>query len=483
MVLFMSIKENYDVIVVGSGTGGAAASKFLVQRGLSVAMLDRQIRGDIHKICGDATSAIHFERLAERDPDKKNKVATPREKGELLQVMKGFSFFTPSGNRYDIPADGDGWIIARDKFTARLINEALDAGVEYYDQTTVRNPNMEGDTVKGVNVRTKEGELKDIKAKIVIDASGMAGIVRRHLDENKAQWDSLIRHYDLATAFRELVTFKNYKFERPDHIEIYFDTDNCPGGYFWVFPNGESSANVGIGLEPRKYEGGPKKGYEWWVNHLKHIFGGGYTVSHKGGWNVPLRRPMDSLVYNGVVLIGDAGSCVKATDGGGIGLSLISASQCVNPIVRAIEEDNLTLNGPLWDYNVRFMRQTGAHEAPLALAKTAVTKATNKELNIIFDKEVISATDLYNLNAGKPISSGGMVSLKRLWRGRRILPFLNGIRSSMNKMETVKQLYFNYPERPEDLPEWRTKIIKLFNDKNRAEKFYTETGKKPSKTN
>lgn len=479
----MTIKSSYDVLVVGSGTGGAAISKFLAQRGLSTVMVDRQKRDDIHKICGDATSLIHFTRLNERDPDHKNKIDPPsRENGELHQVMRGFSFFNPHGQRYDIPSDGEGWIIARDKFTARLIREAEDAGVEYYDETTVRNPIIDNDQLTGMNLRTQEGELKDIKAKIVVDASGMAGIVRRNLDENKAQWDSLIRHYDLAAAFRELIEFKDYTFQKPDHIELYFDTDNCPGGYFWVFPRGEKSANVGIGLEPRVYPGGPRAAYDWWIKHLSHMFGGEYNVIHKGGWNVPLRRPMDSLVWNGTVLIGDAGSCVKATDGGGIGLSLISASQAVNPIVRAIEEDNLKTGGPLWDYNVNFMRQTGAHEAPLALAKTEITKATNRELNLIFENEVITAQDLYNLNAGRPITSGFGVTLKRVWRGKSILPFLMGIQKTMKSMNTVKEMYFNYPENPEDLKQWRQKISTIFKDKERAKKYYAATGKEPVAT-
>ena len=478
----MTIKSSYDVLVVGSGTGGAAISKFIAQRGLSVAMVDRQKRNEIHKICGDATSLVHFNRVTERDPDGKNKINPPsKENGELQQVLTGFSFFNPKGDRYDIPSDGDGWIIARDRFTARLIQEAEEAGAEYFDETTVRNNLVENDCVKGVNLRTQEGEIKDIKAKVVVDASGMAGIVRRQLDESKAQWDALIRHYDLATAFRELIEFKDYTFEKPDHIELYFDTENCPGGYFWVFPRGETSANVGIGIEPRKYEGGPKKAYDWWINHLSHMFKN-YEVIHKGGWNVPLRRPMDSLVWNGVVLIGDAGSCVKATDGGGIGLSLISASQATNPIIRAIEEDKFGMDGPLWDYNVNFMRQTGAHEAPLALAKTEITKATNKELNLLFDREIISAQDLYNLNAGRPITSGMNANLKRVWRGKSILPFLWGIQKTMKQMKTVKNLYFEYPENHEELKYWKAKIVNIFDDKRRAKQYYSETGKEPVAT-
>lgn len=478
----MTIKTHYDVLIVGSGTGGSAISKFLAQRGLSVCLVDRQKRETIHKICGDATSAIHFERVNERDPDHKNKIDSPSFKnGELYQIIKGFSFFNPHGKRYDIPTENDSWIIARDKFTARLINEAEDSGVDYYDQTTVRNPIIENNILKGMNVRTQEGELRDISARVTVDASGMAGIVRRQLDEKKAQWEAIIKQYDLDAAYRELIEFEEYTFDKPDYIQLHFDTDNCPGGYFWVFPSGNTSANVGIGIEPRHYAGGPRKAYDWWIKNTK-MFKGKYTVTHKGGWNVPLRRPMDSLVWNGVVLIGDAGACVKATDGGGIGLSIVSASQAVNPIMQALEEDNVTVHGPLWNYNVNFMHQTGAHEAPLALAKTQITKASNKVLNTLLEKEVIEPQDLYNLNAGIPISSSLVTDIKRIWRGKSIIPFLLGMKGIMIKMSTVKQLYFNYPEKPEDLKFWRKNIIKIFNDENRAKKFYQETRQQPSKS-
>ena len=101
---------------------------------------------------------------------------------------------------------------------------------------------------------------------------------------------------------------------------------------------------------------------------------------------------------------------------------------------------------------------------------------------MIFENEVISAQDLYNLNAGKPITSGLGITLKRVWRGKTILPFLIGIQRTMGKMKNVKDLYFNYPEKPEDLKVWRQKIAVLFNDNERAKKYFAETGKEPVAT-
>ena len=43
-------------------------------------------------------------------------------------------------------------------------------------------------------------------------------------------------------------------------------------------------------------------------------------------------------------------------------------------------------------------------------------------------------------------------------------------------------MYLNYPETPEELKAWRAKIIQLFDDHNKAEKYYADTGKRPTKT-
>ena len=110
------LKSSYDVLVVGGGIGGAAIGKFLAQRGVDVAIVEKAAEKNVHKICGDATSSVHFGLITSLDPDKKNIIDPPKLGGEIHQIIKGFTFYSPNGGEHKIAAEGDGWIIARDEF-------------------------------------------------------------------------------------------------------------------------------------------------------------------------------------------------------------------------------------------------------------------------------------------------------------------------------------------------------------------------------
>ncbi|MFX1297604.1 MAG: NAD(P)/FAD-dependent oxidoreductase, partial [Promethearchaeota archaeon] len=58
------IKKSFDIIVVGSGTGGATAARFAAKKGLEVCLLDSKEKDKIgDKICGDAVGTEVFEFL------------------------------------------------------------------------------------------------------------------------------------------------------------------------------------------------------------------------------------------------------------------------------------------------------------------------------------------------------------------------------------------------------------------------------------
>ena len=51
---------NYDVVIVGAGTGGSTVAIGCAERGFKVALIERWKRGEIRKVCGDASATAHF---------------------------------------------------------------------------------------------------------------------------------------------------------------------------------------------------------------------------------------------------------------------------------------------------------------------------------------------------------------------------------------------------------------------------------------
>ena len=57
-----SIQKSFDVIVVGAGTAGTTAARFIAKKGLNVCLIDSKDRNKIgDKICGDAVGNEIFD--------------------------------------------------------------------------------------------------------------------------------------------------------------------------------------------------------------------------------------------------------------------------------------------------------------------------------------------------------------------------------------------------------------------------------------
>ena len=112
------MNRQYDVVVIGGGTGGAAIAKFLAKQGIKVALLEKKKFIDLHKVCGDAVSPYHFAAVSQSDPQYS--VMPPQGK-EIFHSFSGYYFYAPSMERFYVPSLQEGWIIDRQAFGARLL--------------------------------------------------------------------------------------------------------------------------------------------------------------------------------------------------------------------------------------------------------------------------------------------------------------------------------------------------------------------------
>lgn len=259
--------SNFDVIIAGAGTAGSVLAAGLATRGFKVALFDRQPKEKIGiKVCGDATSSAHFDRI------KPIVKIDPPHGDEILQKVRGAWLYSPDKEvKLELVEEGGtGIIIDRFKLGMRILENAIDYGAELIDSSMVKEPIIDKDQVTGVRYRGKDKQIKDMSAKIIVDASGIAATLRTKLDPKKTSMDLELLPKDVCNCYREVRDVAE-NIESPEFIRLRFDQELCPGGYLWEFPRGPNSMNAGLGVM-KMNQLNPHKQFDLYLEREKEFY-------------------------------------------------------------------------------------------------------------------------------------------------------------------------------------------------------------------
>ncbi len=448
-----SIQKSFDVIVVGAGTGGAIASRFLAEYGLNVCLVDTKPKEQIgSKICGDAVGNEIFDLL---------KINHPKNE-ELSCHIKGAKLYSPNLKKCLTLIDPKqaGYIVNRLEFGQRLLNEALDAGItQFLDNTMALDVFYRRETVKGVKVKLKNGEKTTLNAKLVIDASGFYSPLRKKLKSSLIETNILKE--DSILCYREIVKFpkKDQNVQDPEYITIILDQEKAPGGYIWYFPKDESSINIGLGAF-MNYKGKVKEFYK------KHVFQeyiktAKFEIISSGGGVVPVRRPLWSCADKGIMLVGDSACQVNPLHGGGIDPSMRAGYYAANCAVTAIEQNKFSIN-ELWDYNYKVMTNFGAEFAALDLLRIVLQRLSNDDLNFGLERDILSGEEILEISSKGGITLSvidmAVKAIKGISRPNLLLD-LNYLRIKMNE---ISKLYKSFPENFSLFSDWKEKVMAIY---------------------
>ena len=152
-----------------------------------------------------------------------------------------------AGKTMELPfPDLDDWcnyglVMPRKDLDQVVLDNAEQAGAKVIYQTQVTDPVFDKGVLTGF-VAKRDGEREEVTAKWVICAEGAATKFARSLGR--------VRNVDYPMGFAIRQYFKS-PMQHSGWFEAYLDVRSGPDalpGYGWVFPVGDGTVNVGVGL-------------------------------------------------------------------------------------------------------------------------------------------------------------------------------------------------------------------------------------------
>ncbi|MDD4307204.1 MAG: NAD(P)/FAD-dependent oxidoreductase [Thermoplasmata archaeon] len=314
------MQKEYDVIVVGAGPGGSTAARFAAMGGAKTLLIEKRQEIGTHVRCGEGLAKGLLD-MAE----------IPVDRNWIACEVDGARIISPGGMKFEVDeakaGNETGYVIERDLFDRALAKLAGEAGADIKVKTSALGIWKENGKIVGLHL-ISNGEKHDVRCKIIIGADGYESQVGRW-----AGIDTTIADSDIMTCVQYRLT--NIQIDSK-YTEFY--AGSCaPGGYIWVFPKNENTANVGIGLGAHivKHGGEPKEYLDRWIAKQPGMKNAVQLDMVAGGCSI--NAPLDSVVCDHVMLVGDAARMIDPMTGGGIAHACMSGMQAGKVAADAIK--------------------------------------------------------------------------------------------------------------------------------------------------
>tara|TARA_B110000467_G_scaffold91201_1_gene82451 strand:+ start:7376 stop:8476 length:1101 start_codon:yes stop_codon:yes gene_type:complete len=317
----MSLKKDWEVIVIGGGPAGSTVARYVAEGGCEVLVIDGRDPIGTPLQCGELVPTNEeMTRLCPDVPDIDDLLQTPpsaisRETSEMFLVP-------PSGKPLRYPFEG--FMLNRVVHDEALVELAKSKGAEYLVNSRV-------DSIDENSVKLRDG--REFNAKVIVGAGGHNDPLR------KSFWNE--------SGLKIPVKFVLMDGDFGDAVELHFGS-MAPGGYAWMFPKKEG-ANIGVGIQ-NKFSKGQN------LNDLTDNFVNRYNgeISFTGAGSLPMSGTIKTFVKGNYVLVGDSAGMVLPSNGAGITIAMIGGR-----IAGQVISEHLNNGISLSEYESRWNKQMG----------------------------------------------------------------------------------------------------------------------------
>ena len=355
-----------DVLVIGAGPGGGNAALQSARRGLSTILIEDHpaIGTPVH--CGECISEIACHNL---DLDLPEHVISKR--------VHGIRVVFPDGTEKCLSEEG--YVLEKHLFERWIADEAVEAGASMHLGHKLSSmERLEEDGRFTGWLCDGKGDEFPIRAKIVIDASGVAAvcskIVRLGDDEPLNEMGKVVAG----------MQYEMLEVPTDGYLDFYIWPKYAEKGYLWMIPKCDGRANVGLVTEDRPRA---KKALEEFIDitHFKGLEQVRPPWKEKGspafGGTIPISGPFENTHHDGLMLVGDAAGFTSPLFEGGSHLALKSAVYAAKTAAAAIEEGNLSADR-LSEYSRLWKDEFPPYDKILR-GKNALFDLTDDEMSVM----------------------------------------------------------------------------------------------------
>src|SRR5688572_30321298 len=194
-----TIPSATDVIVIGGGPAGSTCSTLLAQQGVRVELFERERFPRFH--IGESLIPETYWVLQRLNMLPKMQQSHFVKKYSVQFVNASGKLSAPFYFWDNKPhACSQTWQVVRSEFDAMLLENAREHGVDAHEGVHVVDILHEGTRAVGVTVQPAGGARRDVRAKVVVDASGQAALVQNR--RNLRVWDPLLNKGAIWTYWK-----------------------------------------------------------------------------------------------------------------------------------------------------------------------------------------------------------------------------------------------------------------------------------------
>jgi len=303
-----SLRDSYDIVVIGAGPAGSSAARVAAEGGAKVLLIDRRQRVGVPVQCAEFVPQWIF-RHAQFSQTC------------ILQTVVSMVTHLPDGTSHEMKSPG--FMLDRSLFDKDLAASAVSAGSKISIETRAVGLSGEGLTVE-------HGSVKEvIRSKIFIGADGVHSAMARFVGQPPLKTIVALQ-YEIVMP-------------RPqDHVDVFFHKD-YEGGYAWFFPKGKT-ANVGMGVIASK----TARLFNLMDHFLDHLLESrmlsGIEIVSKTGGSIPC-EPYRKTFFDNVLLLGDAAGHAHPITGAGILTAAIGGEIAGRIAAEAVAKGDLSYLG------------------------------------------------------------------------------------------------------------------------------------------